>query len=414
MDYSAIKQAMGKGDELFFRCPNASIETILTSNDIDDAYRRLLRFASYVQTAFPKTCETKGIIDSPLQEVASMKSALEKNYGITIPGKLFVKRDDSLAVCGSLKARGGIYTVFKHAEALAKSAGLLSDDDDYAKLDTDRMQKFFSGYKISVGSTGNLGMSIGLSGKKLGFDVTVYMSEEAKQWKKDTLRKAGAKVVEFEGDYTSALKVARCEASKDANNFFIDDEDSKDLFLGYSAVSRTLPGQLKDKGIKVDKEHPLVVWLPCGVGGGPGGITFGLKDVFGENVYCFFGEPTQMPCMALAMAEQRSNVSIYDINLSGKTIADGLACSSPSPIAYEVIKGILDGCFTVTDDNTLELTKLLYATENIKAELSSCLSFGGLGRITFDIPNIENSTNIVWLTGGSLVPDDEWERLGII
>ncbi len=413
MNYITLRTAMAKGDEVFFKCPDITKETILTSEDIDDAYSRLLRFSSYVKSAFPETIKTGGIIDSPLQIASNMKSSLEKEYGLSIPGRLYVKRDDSLAVCGSLKARGGIYTVFKHAETLAKAAGLINDTDDYAQLDTPEMKEFFSNYKISVGSTGNLGMSIGLSGKKLGFDVTVYMSKEAKQWKKDTLRKAGAVVIEFEGDYTSALKTARSEAAKDENNFFIDDEDSRDLFLGYSAVSRTLPKQLKEEGISVDKEHPLIVWLPCGVGGGPGGITFGLKDVFGDNVYCFFGEPTEMPCMALAMLEKKSNVSIYDIDLSGKTIADGLACSSPSPIAYEVLKSILDGCFTVNDKNTLELTKLFYAAEGIKAEPSSCLSFGGLGKIPFNIPNIENSVNIVWLTGGSLVPDHEWQRLGI-
>ena len=290
---------------------------------------------------------------------------------------------------------------------------MLKTTDDYSVLNNEEFKNLFSKYKISVGSTGNLGMSIGLSGKKLGFDVTVYMSVEAKTWKKNMLRNAGVNVIEFEGDYTSALKLARSEAAKDANTYFVDDEDSKELFLGYSAAYKTLINQLEEKGIVVDAKHPLVVYLPCGVGGGPGGITFGLKKVFGDNVYCYFGEPTQMPCMSLAMAKSEGNVSVYDIGLGNGTVSDGLACSSPSVLAYEVVKGLLDGCFTIEDEHCLNLSRLLYNTSGIKAEPSSCVALGGLGKALNEKNNIENATHLVWLTGGSLVPDDEWEKIGI-
>jgi len=404
---------MSNGKEVFFACNKEETKEILTQHDIDDAWERLNRFAAYVQVAFPETVKTSGIIDSPIQLINETKAELEKAENVTIQGDLYVKRDDSLAVCGSLKARGGIYTVFKYAEDIAIKNGMLKTTDNYAILNNEEFKKLFSKYKISVGSTGNLGMSIGLSGSKLGFDVTVYMSEEAKTWKKNMLRNAGVKVIEFEGDYTSALKLARSEAAKEANTYFIDDEDSKELFLGYSAAYKTLIEQLKDKNVVVDDAHPLIVYLPCGVGGGPGGITFGLKKALGDNVYCYFGEPTQMPCMALAMAKSRSDVSVYDIGLGNGTIADGLACSSPSVLAYEVMNGMLDGCFTIEDDHSLNLSRLLYKTSSIKAEPSSCVALGGVGKAPYQINNIENATHIVWLTGGSLVPDDEWIKMGI-
>lgn len=404
---------MSKGKEVFFKCNKQNSSEILTQQDIDDAWDRLNRFASYVQIAFPETKSTNGIIDSPIKLINETKIELEKTENVRIQGNLYVKRDDSLAVCGSLKARGGIYTVFKYAEDVAIKNGMLKTTDNYEKLNNREFKELFSKYKISVGSTGNLGMSIGLSGKKLGFDVTVYMSEEAKTWKKNMLKHAGVNVIEFKGDYTSALKLARNEATKDSNTYFIDDEDSKELFLGYSVAYKTLFNQLADNGIVVDGEHPLVVYLPCGVGGGPGGITFGLKKTFGDDVYCYFGEPTQMPCMALAMAKATSGVSVYDIGLGNGTVADGLACSSPSVLAYNVMQGMLDGCFTVDDEHSLNLSRLLYNTASIKAEPSSCVALGGVGKIPYKIRNIENATHLVWLTGGSLVPDDEWEKIGI-
>ena len=404
---------MSDGKEVFFACNKEKTRDILTQNDIEDAWERLNRFTAYVQVAFPETIKTSGIIDSPIQLINETKAELEKSENVTIQGDLYVKRDDSLAVCGSLKARGGIYTVFKYAEDIAIKSRMLKTTDNYAVLNNEEFKTLFSNYKISVGSTGNLGMSIGLSGSRLGFDVTVYMSEEAKMWKKNMLKDAGVNVIEFEGDYTSALKLARKEAAKDQNTYFIDDEDSKELFLGYSVAYKTLIHQLANKGIIINDMHPLIVYLPCGVGGGPGGITFGLKKALGDNVYCYFGEPTQMPCMALAMANSRSDVSVYDIGLGKGTIADGLACSSPSVLAYEIMKTMLDGCFTIEDEHSLELSRLLYRTSGIKAEPSSCVALGGVGKVLYQINNIENATHLVWLTGGSLVPDDEWIKLGI-
>ncbi|MBR3932486.1 MAG: D-serine ammonia-lyase [Clostridia bacterium] len=408
-----ILSDMSNAKEVFFECNKQTGPEIFTVQNIEDACERLNRFASYVRVAFPETESTGGIIDSPIELINNTKTALENKENIIIQGNLYVKRDDCLAVCGSLKARGGIYTVFKHAEDIAIKSGMLKTTDDYGILNTEKFKKLFSKHKISVGSTGNLGMSIGLSGSKLGFNVTVYMSEEAKQWKKNMLKNAGVNVIEFKGDYTSALKLARDEASKDPNSYFIDDEDSRELFLGYSVAYKTLIEQFLDKGVIIDDTHPLIVYLPCGVGGGPGGITFGLKKALGANVYCYFGEPTQMPCMALAMAKSRGDVSVYDIGLGNGTVADGLACSSPSVLAYNVMSTMLDGCFTVTDEHALDLCSLLYNTSGIKAEPSSCVALAGVGKANSKIKNIQNATHLVWLTGGSLVPDDEWERIGI-
>src|SRR5690606_15241125 len=161
---------------------------------VRDASERLRRFAPYIASVFPQTREASGIIESPLQVATATQAAMAARYGQDLPGQLWLKADSELPISGSIKARGGIHEVLKHAEDLALEAGLITLTDDYSQLDSEQARAFFSQYSIAVGSTGNLGLSIGIMSAKLGFKVSVHMSADARQWKKDKLRANGVNV----------------------------------------------------------------------------------------------------------------------------------------------------------------------------------------------------------------------------
>ena len=390
----------------------------LKKQDVKDASKRLARFAPYLCKAFPETAVTKGVIESEVVAIPNMRAVLESRYQHKIIGSLFLKKDSHLPISGSIKARGGVYEVLTHAEKLAIENGLLTEKDDYTKLFSDRFTQFFSRYSIAVGSTGNLALSIGIMSAKLGFKVNVHMSSDAREWKKQKLRSHGVNVIEYHQDYSVAVEKGRKAAESDPNCFFIDDENSKTLFLGYAVAGERLKKQFTEMNIKVDKQHPLFVYLPCGVGGGPGGIAFGLKLAFGDDVHCIFAEPTHSPCMFLGVYTGLHNhISVQDIGIDNITAADGLAVGRPSGFVGRAMERLIDGYYTINDQEMYDLLGLLNQQQQIQLEPSALAGMLGLLHVEKNLTYLErinvsreiltNAIHLVWATGGGMVPKEE-------
>lgn len=425
LEKSALLKQVAKGGETAWINPKLehSEEGLkkvgLSMKDIDDAEERLSRFAPFIIKCFPETSEKNGLIESALTPIPAMKTMLNAKYNSQLTGELLLKQDSHLAIAGSVKARGGIYEVLKHTEDLALENGLITDGESYEKLASEECRKFFSGYTIQVGSTGNLGLSIGIASAAVGYEVIVHMSADAKQWKKDMLRSHGVTVMEYESDYSEAVKNGRRLSDENPKSYFVDDENSENLFLGYAVAAKRLVAQLEALDITVDQDHPLFVYIPCGVGGAPGGVTFGLKELFGDAVHCFFVEPTQAPCMLVGMASGLHNdISVQDIGLSGLTHADGLAVGRASGFVGKVMEPLLSGIFTLEDAKLYNYMRDLLETENIFIEPSACAAFEGPVKLQ-QYPEtkryleeyqlfekLSKATHIAWATGGKLVPEE--------
>jgi D-serine dehydratase len=213
------------------------------------------------------------------------------------------------------------------------------------------------------------------------------------------------------------------QAKGDDFAYFVDDEQSLALFYGYGVAAGRLREQLNSQGIVVDATHPLFVYLPCGVGGAPSGITFGLKHLFGGNVHCFFVEPTRSACF-LAQMENPSvpPVSIYEAGMDNCTEADGLAVQRASLLASAAMRTKLAGIVTTDDATLFDDLRHAFFDEGLKIEPSAAAGFSGprmllaTGEGARYIHDrgldavMDDATHIVWTTGGRFVPDEEHER----
>lgn len=233
---------------------------------------------------------------------------------------------------------------------------------------------------------------------------------------KELLRSRGVTVIEYKDNYCAAVEQGRKNSDADPMSYFVDDENSKDLFLGYSVAGGRLQAQLRDMDITVDADHPLFVYIPCGIGGAPGGVTFGLKEIFGDNVHCFFTEPTHACCMLLGMATGlHDGISVEDVGIDGRTEADGLAVGRPSAFVGRVVEPLLSGIATIQDNTLYDLMRGLLDNEHIFIEPSSCAAFAAF--LQSDVLTqyirqnglesvMPQATHIAWATGGSMVPED--------
>ena len=420
------EKVLGAEPALFINPALESAQNVLPAldiglADIEDAAARMQRFAPLLARRFEQTRGYGGLIESPLTPIPRMKERQERSAGAEIPGTLLLKRDSELPIAGSIKARGGIYEVLLYTEALALKNGLIAPGDSYEVLLSPRCREFFALHSLHVGSTGNLGLSVGIMGAALGFRTSVHMSSEARRWKKELLVQNGAAVVEYGGDYCAAVDGGRRRAAQDPNGYFVDDENSRELFMGYAVAALRLRRQFEELRIRVDGEHPLFVYLPCGVGGAPGGITFGLKTVFGDAAHCFFVEPVQAPCALLGLATGLfSRVSVQDAGLTGRTDADGMAVARASEFVCSRVGKLVSGVFTVQDDVLFERLRDCFESEGFFLEPSAAAAFAGPERLMAEaagylrghglINRLPAACHVAWATGGGLTPPVERER----
>lgn len=390
---------------------------------IDEAEDRLRRAAGLLVALFPSLVDPAAPLRSPLLSAAGLGSAL--GLSTNFAGRMWLKADHRLPVAGSVKARGGFHEVIAVAERIALREGLISPGSDLAALAGNEARALFSRYSIAVGSTGNLGMSIGIMASALGFRATVHMSSDAKAWKKQRLRHHGAQVVEHDGDYAQAVLNGRRATEGDPFAHFVDDEQSIDLFAGYAAVAGEVAVQLRQLGIVVDADHPLFVYIPCGVGGAPGGISYGLKREIGPHVHCVFAEPVQSPCMLVQLASGGTEpVSVYDMGLTNRTEADGLAVGQASMLVAPLMRHRLDVIYTLSDEQLYALVRADDQSQQFGVEPSAAACFAGpiilrsvIGRAYLAQRGldrvVEKANHIMWATGGSLIPDEERKRMAL-
>ncbi|MEI7503622.1 MAG: hypothetical protein WCJ61_10100, partial [Paludibacter sp.] len=109
-------------------------KTVFWFNDITNKYsidkkslnlaaENWSKFKPLLKALFPEINSFTGEICSEITHLQVMEKYMWDNFGLN--GELWLKRDDTLPLAGSIKARGGVYEVLVFAEKLAIREGFL-------------------------------------------------------------------------------------------------------------------------------------------------------------------------------------------------------------------------------------------------------------------------------------------------
>ena len=150
-------------------------------------------------------------------------------------------------------------------------------------------------------------------------------------------------------------------------------------------------------------------------------FAFGLKLAFGDAVHCLFAEPTHSPCMLLGVYTQlHDGISVQEVGIDNITAADGLAVGRASGFVGRAMERLIDGYYTIDDQELYNLLSLLNKEEGIQLEPSALAGMTGaihvsqakdyLQGLSLDSQKMHNATHLVWATGGGMVPTDEMQK----
>ena len=139
---------------------NKEILKILSSEDIDEAFKTISSWDNYLPT--------------PLISLNKLNKKLKFN-------KIFYKDESKRFHLKSFKALGGAYAVEK----------VTKGNEDIV---------------ISTATAGNHGRSVAWGSKKLGLKCKIFISEHVSEFRAEVMRSFGADVIRVKGNYDNSLK----------------------------------------------------------------------------------------------------------------------------------------------------------------------------------------------------------------
>ena len=323
-----------------------NILSILSENEIDEAYRVISNWDNYSPT--------------PLISLNKLSEKLKIN-------KIFYKDESKRFNLKSFKALGGAYAVEKVSRGNKEIV-------------------------ISTATAGNHGRSVAWGSKKLGLKCKIFISEYVSEFRAKAMRSFGADVIRVKGNYDASLK--ECIKQSKKNNWqIVQDVAWQDYKLvpkltmaGYSVMMKEISNQISDKKIS----HVI---LQAGVGGMAAAMVAGIARYLDHVPKIIVVEPESAACVLESIKAGK----IEKITIEKESIMGGMSCGEVSLVPWEILKNSVDYCVTVSDDYISKTIKFLANSQFADEKLigGECSTPGIISLISLSNDNaIKNKINL--------------------
>ncbi len=214
---------------------------------------------------------------------------------------------------------------------------------------------------VVAASSGNHGIAVAYSARRLGKKCTVVVPETAIPEKTLAISELGAEVVKF-GRFSNEREAKARELAVELGEF-VHPFDDPEVIAGQGTCGLEIAEQL-------DEFDSVVV--PVGGGGLISGISAAVKEER-PSAKVFGVEPEGASKLGPSLKQGRRVV--LD---SPRSIADGLLPNSVGELPFQLCRGTVAGTFAVTDNEIAEAMRVLLREAHVVAEPSGAAPLAAL------------------------------------
>lgn len=279
--------------------------------------------------SFPQYAQT------PLVSLPAMAARL----GV---GGIFVKDESKRFGLNAFKVLGGSYAIGRH---IAARAGLAAEKMDYATLTGEAMRPLLRDTTFFTATDGNHGRGVAWTARELGCRAVVRMPKGTVQSRVENIRALGAEVTVENLNYDGCVRLAAQQAEETPGSVVVQDT----AWPGYERIPLHIMQGYLTMALEADEQldaPPTHILLQAGVGSMAAAVAAYFAQAYPQNPpKIILVEPTAADCFFRSAA----NGEITAVTGEMRTMMAGLACGEPSPIAWDILKGLTTAYLSCED-----------------------------------------------------------------
>lgn len=278
------------------------------------------RLARAFHSSFPQYAPT------PLAEL----SALAAQMGLK---SLLVKDESRRFGLNAFKVLGGSYAIARH---IAARLGLRPEEMTFAALRSDAARAALGNAVFFTATDGNHGRGVAWTARELGCRAMVRMPKGTAKSRVENIRALGAEVTVEDCNYDGCVRLAARQARETAGGVLVQDT----AWPGYTQTPLWIMQGYLTMALEADEQMvapPTHIFLQAGVGSMAAAVAAYFRQAHPQNPpKIILVEPTAADCFFRSAAKGEITAVKGDM----PTMMAGLACGEPSPIAWDILKGL--------------------------------------------------------------------------